>query len=564
MSSDPLLETNGERTSSSSRLEGDDTTLGPVWRSYLFGQTGHLLRVSLWWSGLSPLAFALVGRESSVGALRVAFNVALFLFSPLGGVLVRRVPMEKVLVLTTGIRGFLYGVALPLVWLFFRSGLLVGASMPAAFVSLVIILFLDGVLVALGNVVDIDMGGVGILGAQLGLPVTDGLRNRMNSLFQIVMDGSFVVFSPACAILGWYLGETTMDEDATLTNINQAKAGILVGIFAVVFVLTSIISIYFYKFSAIPMNDIRDSTSSSAYEPLATADGAAAPSTSGEEQGALEVPAVSSIWGDIFKGAKICWTTRPIRWRLLFLGLEVGMEDAMVAVVVAEYAYTSRYFGDGDATITNLYTALILAVGKLGAIVAASFMHSFWSVPTKKSGYRPLFVSVLFSSASVCLLLFAHSLEVNVPVDHVYDTPWLSRFLVLLSVVLFFMFSTAPKIGFETLLQSMASVVGDEYVFGFVPPFISVVDSVVVVGMSLCFSFMKGSCDAEDKKCVQGQFSNALVITCLIYLLHGLVEALVGPYLMMPSDPAMLEKLEIVDDDNEDGSGDEHEPLNLS
>lgn len=512
----------------------EDGRLGPVFRAYLVGQCAYGLRVSLWWVGLSPLALALVGNENVLGASRVAFNVALLLISPFAGVFAERMKMEKILSWTTFGRLAIFGLLLPLVWLLFVSSYRVVDSSEALFLVVVALCFIDGVQVAFANVVDVDMGGTDILGGQKGLTVTDAMRNKLNSTFHIAFDTSFLIFTPAVALLAWFIGEKATQKDMSQEDENALKSGILVFTFAVVFLVTSAISLYCY------MNVIGNTPNASSS--VAPSDTEADGSQQEQAQEAAASQENSGILKSLWEGAVLTWKTRPIRWRLLFLGLEVAIEDAMVAVVATEYAYTSRFFGNGDPTRTNLYTALIVAVGKLGAVVAGFFMHSCWKVPTKKAGFRPLFVSVLMASASVWILLLAYGLERSNPHDLHSTTAYISRGLVFLAVILFFLLSTAPKIGFETLLQGMVtSVEGSGKIFGFVGPFISIIDSIVVMAISLAFSMTKSKCiDKNDVECQDAQFSMALIITASIFLAHGVFETFFGPHLMLPRDPAML------------------------
>jgi len=499
-----------------------------VWRGYLLGQCSNALKVSLWWTGLSPLVLSLTGSDASIGAVRVAFNLALLFFSPFAGVLAERVRVETILVSTTAVRGALYGAVLPLLWatLFDHTEWLA--------VLLVLLSFMDGAQVAFANVVDIDMGGADLLGQQRKKVVTDALRNKLNSIWQIVFDSSFFFFTPSVALLAWYISYEAFGKESS----DYIKSGILVAVFASIFVLTSLASLYFYT---IGMRMEKQQVNGS-YSEL---------SGNGEEEEEADrvyieedegaPPDHEPILASLMAGARLTWQTKPVRYRLIFLGLEVAMEDAMVAVVIAEYAYNSRLFGAGDPTATNLYAAVIVAVGKLGAMFAGWYMHSRYILPKTVDDYRPLFISVLVAGASMSLLLLAYRIEMSVNHSDSFMAI-ISRGLVFVSSAMFFLFSTGPKIGFETLLQGMAaSVEGSGKIFGFVGPFISVVDSIVVMGISLAFSLVKAQADEDDTR--EELFLQSLMITCGVFLLHGVVEAFLGPSLMLPRDETMLHNL---------------------
>ena len=162
---------------------------------------------------------------------------------------------------------------------------------------------------------------------------------------------------------------------------------------------------------------------------------------------------------------------------------------------MAEYALRSSLFGNGDALHGNWWTAVILSVGKVGALFAGFVMkasrkgelpdrciyqklpQNCWKPPNGQNiqrGYAVLFGSVLMGGLSLSLLPMAYVLEqsdVLTTLDRVA-----SRAMVFACSFLFFLFSTGPKIGFETLLQGMAAdVEGSGAIFGFVGTFITII-----------------------------------------------------------------------------------------
>jgi hypothetical protein len=96
----------------------------------------------------------------------------------------------------------------------------------------------------------------------------------------------------------------------------------------------------------------------------------------------------------------------------------------------------------------------------------------------------------------------------------------LSLVLVFVACFFFFLFSTAPKIGFATLMQSLAAEAdASGRIFGFVAAFLTATDSIVLMAFSAVFA----STDLQL----------ALWITCGCIALHGVVEVLVGPSLVL-------------------------------
>ena len=117
--------------------------------------------------------------------------------------------------------------------------------------------------------------------------------------------------------------------------------------------------------------------------------------------------------------------------------------------------------------------------------------------------------------------------------------------IVFTSVFLFYLFSTGPKIGFETLLQNIAATVeGSGIIFGFVATFVTIigklgqpncvflfdcvsVDSVVILAISVVFGMYELSKSPScDEECVSSNFEIGLWFACGLYLVHGIVEGI--------------------------------------
>lgn len=96
----------------------------------------------------------------------------------------------------------------------------------------------------------------------------------------------------------------------------------------------------------------------------------------------------------------------------------------------------------------------------------------------------------------------------------------LSLVLVFVAAFFFFLFSTAPKIGFATLMQSLAAEAdASGRIFGFVAAFLTGMDSVVLMVFSSVFA-------AVD-------LQQALWITSGCIVAHGVIEMLFGPSLVL-------------------------------
>ncbi len=164
-----------------------------------------------------------------------------------------------------------------------------------------------------------------------------------------------------------------------------------------------------------------------------------------------------------------------LRWRLFFLALETSFEDAVISVVIAVYAITSYTDNSSGMSDSHSYSkglllaACIIAIGKIGGVISSRLVHRHWTPPSVSapaagsrvaapvvpagsldSAFRPLFIYVFVGG--VCTLLFPLAAVLR---DRGGFTavPYL---IVGLASFCYFLFSTGPKSGFATLIQSLA------------------------------------------------------------------------------------------------------------
>ncbi|EZG47988.1 putative transmembrane protein [Gregarina niphandrodes] len=191
-----------------------------------------------------------------------------------------------------------------------------------------------------------------------------------------------------------------------------------------------------------------------------------------------------------------------------------------------------------DICLVCLVSTCSVGVGKLGGILAGAFVQgggggSFTSAD--RPGLRRLFGSVLLSALALLLLPCGVLLALK-------DYPWLCRLFglatresaldpagylgaaaALLGVFLFFLFSTLPKVGFSSLIQTCVAVEGNEAqaVFSFIGIFITVVDALMIVGLNIVFYYAGPA-----------YFDAALMAVVTIYIAHAVFEYLRGPELI--------------------------------
>jgi hypothetical protein len=513
----------------------------------------------------------------------------------------------------------IWGVLLPVCWYVFHASSTAGNE-GMLYPILVVFSFLDGVNVAFANVVDVDMGGVDLLAKQHGLPVTDSLRIFFNTVHQMVFDASMVLFTPGMAFFSWYLADVLSSGSNAQSSIlgdlsvRDATTGGMVLVFAGTFLVMSLVSMISYC-CYIPSASSRAAARRQrlaslnaplvgggrggsgegyaspgafigGYEPVADDDDALVGGGDGDGADGQRV-SCCGLLADIMSGLRIMCANPPVRWRILFVGLEVALEDAMVAVMLPEYALTEYdmckgqndcvlplWFGpqhNGHAAVANashhniynvynngttpssnprgnhsdnndivsadgapicasIWTALLIGFGKLAAVLAAGIFHRCWTVPEKPSGYRPLFVLIFLSSASTVLLPLSRiAAEANYNAE--------ARIMIFAATFLFFLFSAPAKIGLETLLQGLAADLAPDIqgkIFGVIGTAVTSIDALIVLAMTLVFGRLKRSCPVGSG-CEEHALTTALWVASGIYIAHGVLELIIGPWLMLPA-----------------------------
>jgi MFS family permease len=531
----------------------------PLLTGYLIGQCANVVKSALWWTSFSPLIYALlrnqtdgVSRDSAIGAMRIAFNLSMLLLSPIAGALIDRSDVRRVLLWSTVGRGVIWGFLLPVSWYYFST------QVSVLYPLLVAFSFVDGTAVAFANVVDIDMGGLDLLSKQHGEEPTDSLRSFFNTVHSIVFDVSMVLFTPAMAFLSWYIADVLNDSSSVDFSTRDSTTGGMVLVFALTFLIMTLASLIAYGCN-IPSETERKSQ---LHTPLVNADRLNDDSDENSGKQAAAVVSCCSLGSEICEGLSIMFSNPPIRWRILFVGLEVALEDAMVAVVIPEYALSEYdmckghdncvlplWFGpqhnnmenvtmignnstsvDGAPICASIWTALLIACGKLAAVFAAFIFHKYWKTPTKPSGYRPLFILIFLSSISTLLFPWSRHLKQN-------NDPVNARIMVFSASFLFFLFSAPAKIGLETLLQGLAADLPGEIqgkIFGVIGTAVTSIDAIIILLMTIAFGHFKHACPIGSA-CEENGLTMALWFTCGIYCLHGLCEVILGTWLMVPS-----------------------------
>eukprot|EP01055_Gregarina_sp_Pseudo9_P005921 Gregarina_sp_Pseudo_9__5920@NODE_943_length_2044_cov_34_100748_g884_i0_p1_GENE_NODE_943_length_2044_cov_34_100748_g884_i0NODE_943_length_2044_cov_34_100748_g884_i0_p1_ORF_typecomplete_len572_score104_50_NODE_943_length_2044_cov_34_100748_g884_i0951810 len=525
-----------------------------IWHAYLKGQLANVAKAALWWSTFGIIAVAMLQSHVALAATRGPFNLALLLSSPLAAAAAEKWSIKSLLLLTTSGRFLIWSFLIPLSWIVFGNYLQWQQPLWVLFISF---MFFDGIQVAFSNAVDIDCGGLDSLSSAYDLPLTDFLRYRFTTVHQLIFDSSFILFTPPIVLVLVLISQWLEHHPGAIRFLPpEYIAGPDISVFvlalgvASVFGFLSLLSLrYYIKGIPIPTSDLTLERQGLA-QSLSSEGSARRVQWTKDTQAA----APSSLWAsykekmsEVADGFLIVTSDSSLKWRLVLLAAETALEDTMVSVVIPMTAIHSTAFlgHTSSKTVAALISVIIIAVGKLGGVLAGVYLASSWSYDTAAtaSGKR-LFQLVFLSSLSLVLLPIGFELaakgldgqaatmasltDLDMSVGSVFQ--WLAHrsgilgcITVLLGVFLFFIFSTAPKIGFASLIQTLVTHEDDvAKVFGFVGMFVTVTDGLMIALINIILFWSP-------------TFQIGLWIVFGFYAIHGLLEYMFGSKLIQES-----------------------------
>lgn len=447
-----------------------------ILRGYLRGQLAVIANFAIYYSLFSPVASVLAG-VPGVGQGRSAYSGAVAIFQPIAGVLAERISMRSILIGAFLVRAMIWAAIVP------AAFLLLGAGGPflAIFVAL---MFVDGAVVSISSLVDIDEGGLDLLGLQHGFHVDDALRNRYNAIHDGFSSLSRVVMAPLMAMLGLFAA-----------GFLSSAAAALVAVMAISFVLPAMVGCYYYL----------------RYIPVEA-------TLPDREPGQSAAKEIVEIADNLWAGMKLAWVVKRVRWRMLFNAAERAIEDSVLLIVMAEFAM--KALAPGNAALGALFTAILIAVGKLGAMPSAWAMHKYWKAPladaAKLPKYKMFFPLAFGGTLATALMPLAAMVASN-------GQLWGAAALAGLSAILFNLLFTASALGFRNLMQGIVSDVGASgRLFGIQGTFMMGVSALAILGLSMLYETVG--------------LVTAFAITSAIYVLYGLFQLLLGKHLLFPDE----------------------------
>lgn len=430
----------------------------------------------------------------------------------------------------------------------------VSSSLHASFfVVFLVIVFIDGIGVSFSNVADIDSGGVNLIAAQYGIEIDDNIRNYFTSLHILFFDLSMVVFNPLLAYIGVTIGERSLESQVGHVGhvVDELSLIIAIGGVFLISTLVTLIAYNWYMPTLVPVppgfneeyyghniqsDSMVSSMSNLSLEPSHSSLNSVNPPPPLEvmaEPDPISWSTFKLLANAVREGAALTWANKRIRYRVLFFTIETSIEDAMIALIAAQIG--SQVFVDSDIKLRyawgNLWGAGLVACGKSGGVIASVLMHRYFTIdpyaPDPNSSYRPLFWFAFLGGLSALALPIIYHFRLSGDLGDVAST-----LLIFVSMFLFFLFSTISKIGFSTLMQSMAAEVeSTAKVFGFLAAFVTATDAIILMGLSAIYATVG--------------FEKALWISCGLIATHGLFELVLGPRLVLkkPPPPSLDEQL---------------------
>lgn len=312
---------------------------------YLKGQIARLLSMVLYYSLFSPFMRA-TGGDKAMASGRIGYAWTLALGSPIAGVLAERLSARSVLVGAFIARATIWAGLIPGAFFFLGSGW--------AFASALLALnILDGAVVSIAGILDIDEGGIDILARQHHFPVDAETRVRYNAIMRGVSASARVLIAPAVAGVAVFL---------TLSGLLHSASVALAVVMALSFALPAVYGVIQYL-RAIPKHfdrGNRDSSLTAAEELKQTASG-------------------------LKDAVALAWNKPKLRWRFLLNALDRSILDSMLFVVLATFGM-NVLFPDvpGKEEINKAWgtfaAAGLVGIGALGNLAMLKAMRG-WQAP---------------------------------------------------------------------------------------------------------------------------------------------------------------------------------------
>ncbi|CUV07481.1 unnamed protein product [Cryptosporidium hominis] len=371
-----------------------------IYRSFVYGQLISVISAAIWWGFFGTVITFIMESELAAGNARLVFNLMLVIMSPVSRVISEKFSMRTILVYVTMLRSFMWSSYLPFVYVVGRYYGHESIYEIIGNTQFYILMALDGVLISLLNVVDLDCGGLNYLSNQYDIEITATQKSQAVYTHLTIFDVSFVLLNPILAVsilclVFWYnLMKVTNVEFSDMEfnkyiNFNLGNSGIEIPALMIIsiFQTLSTISIIYYKFGIPASKESRLTTNEDSGEYYLNINQERAQKVFElEENTAGLVPrsTIKEIQNKISNFSEgfifVCQDIN-IRNRIFCLAFETAFEDIMISIIIPltiihiskelleKFSFEKQNPKSYWAPLSLLLVAITLGFGKLSSLI---------------------------------------------------------------------------------------------------------------------------------------------------------------------------------------------------
>lgn len=381
--------------SSSGEINGDQ-----IYRLFVYGQLISVISAAIWWGFFGTVITFMMESGLAAGNARLVFNLMLVIMSPISRFISEKLSMRTILVYVTMLRSFIWCSYLPFVYVVGRYLGYKSISNIIGNTQFYILIALDGALISLLNVVDLDCGGLNYLSNQYDIEITATQKSQAVYTHLTIFDITFILINPILAfsvlsLVVWnqsIQGINTTFSNNKLTKNNHSdlsNSGIEIPILIIisVFQALSTISIFFYKFGIPVIKGSRLTTREDSGEYYMDVNQERIQKVFEFEGNITNSPSKFSIKeiqseiSNFFEGFVFVSQDNNIRNRIFCLAFETAFEDVMISIIIpltiiriSKELLENQYFETQNsksywASLSLLLVAITLGFGKLSSFI---------------------------------------------------------------------------------------------------------------------------------------------------------------------------------------------------
>ncbi|OII75055.1 uncharacterized protein cubi_03165 [Cryptosporidium ubiquitum] len=371
-----------------------------IYRLFVYGQLISVISAAIWWGFFGTVITFMMESDLAAGNARLVFNLMLVIMSPVSRVISEKISMRIILVYVTMLRSFIWCSYLPFVYVVGRYFGYKSILEIIGNTQFYILIALDGALISLLNVVDLDCGGLNYLSNQYDIEITATQKSQAVYTHLTIFDVSFIVLNPilAFSILSLVIfrnskqGINIVFSNQELTkydNFDLSNSGIEIPILIIisVFQALSTTSIFFYKFGIPISKESSLTTSEDSGEYYMNVNQERAQKAFEYERSVanpshkFSIKEIQNEISNFLEGFVFVSQDINIRNRIFCLAFETAFEDVMISIIIpltiihlskelVEKIYLeTQNLEDYWASISLFLVAITLGFGKLSSFI---------------------------------------------------------------------------------------------------------------------------------------------------------------------------------------------------